>query len=597
MRDPLETGEWREVAATASHQWPGLDGYELLEELGRGGMGVVYRAREVASSRPVALKLIRDASLASSADRARFRVEAEAASLVRHPHVVELYEVGERNGQPFLAMELVEGGNLARFLRGRAVPSADAAEFVLALARAIHVAHEQRIIHRDLKPANILLSKASADRVAGSPDAAFARGTFSGWQPKISDFGLAKRLDGESTAFTQVGEVLGSASYMAPEQAAGRNQDVGVAADVYAVGAILYELLTGAPPFRGETWQQTVQQVLHDEPLPPCVLTPTVAKELETICLHCLEKDPIHRYASAELLANDLESFLKNKPIAASPVDPRERLARSAARDGYALLREIGRGPRSVVHQATYEPLRQPVVVKVLNRELFTPQSWTQHIQRHTERWSTVAHPQLVAIQRAGLWDGAPYMVMEYVQHGDLSTRLREQHYTVEQSLQLIAQLAEIVGYLHRQGVVHGNLKPTNVLFAADGIPRLADIRETSGLFPDGTTWLECEAADLAYLAPEVVQDCRVETRPPTDVYGLGLLLYELLARRPAFAADNADGMLAQIQDQEPAPPSMWNPQTPPELDAICLRCLRKTPWRRYLRAFDLARRLRNLGR
>jgi serine/threonine protein kinase len=199
-----------------------------------------------------------------------------------------------------------------------------------------------------------------------------------------------------------------------------------------------------------------------------------------------------------------------------------------------------------------------------------------------------------VAVQRAGWWDGAPYLAVEYVPHGSLSAKVAGRAYPVREALCLVEQLAEIVSYLHRQGVVHGNLKPSNVLLAADGIPRLTDFSLTGGLFQGPLPADDSEPAGLGYLPPELVRDMGAEPRPYTDVYGLGMILYELLAGRPAFASDTARATLEQVRSQEPVPPSRLNPEVTPHLDSFCLRCLRKNPWRRYSRVYDLLRGLRS---
>jgi WD40 repeat protein len=281
-----------------------IPGYEVLGELGRGGMGVIYKARQTGLNRTVALKMVLAPALAGPAGLARFRREAEAAARLHHPHIVQIYEVGEHGGRPYLALEYVEGETLARRLAGAPPAAGQAAELAEALARAMHHAHQRGVIHRDLKPANVLLSE---------------DGT-----PKVTDFGLAKLLEGEA-AQTQTGAILGTPSYMAPEQAAGRGQHVGPATDVYALGAILYELLTGRPPFRAETPLATVQQVAAEEPVPPSRLWPHVPRDLETVCLTCLHKDPARRYASAEALADDLRRVLNREPIRARPASAWER--------------------------------------------------------------------------------------------------------------------------------------------------------------------------------------------------------------------------------------------------------------------------------
>jgi WD40 repeat protein len=283
-----------------------VPGYELLEPLGRGGMGVVYRAVQLRLKRTVALKMILDGAWAGPEELARFRAEAEAVARLQHPHIVAVHEVGEHGGLPFFSMELVDGGSLDRHLRGRQLAAPEAAGLVEKLARAMHAAHEKGVVHRDLKPANVLL-------------------TASG-EPRVTDFGLAKRLDA-SHARTQTGQVLGTPSYMAPEQAAGKARAVGPATDVWGLGAILYECLAGVPPFRGETPLATLELVKNQEPVPPSRLR-KVPRDLETVCLKCLRKDPAQRYASALGLADDLRRFLDDRPFLARPPTPGESLRR-----------------------------------------------------------------------------------------------------------------------------------------------------------------------------------------------------------------------------------------------------------------------------
>jgi ABC-type amino acid transport substrate-binding protein/tRNA A-37 threonylcarbamoyl transferase component Bud32 len=290
---------------------PEVPGYEVLGELGRGGMGVVYQARQVKANRLVALKMILSGAHASPADVARFRREAEAVARLSHPNIVQVYEVGEHQGLPFFSLEFVEGGTLAQKLSGTPQPAPWAARMVEVLARAVHFAHQRNVIHRDLKPANILLP--------GDKEAPL-------FSAKIADFGLAKRLEGEAHP-TQSGAILGTPAYMAPEQASG-GKGVGPAADVYALGAILYECLTGRPPFHAPTPLDTLLQVLEREPAPPRSLCPGVPRDLETICLKALAKAPGQRYASAADLAEDLNRFLEGRPIQARPVGRVERLWR-----------------------------------------------------------------------------------------------------------------------------------------------------------------------------------------------------------------------------------------------------------------------------
>jgi WD40 repeat protein/tetratricopeptide (TPR) repeat protein len=284
--------------ASSSGPLPAIPGYEVLGELGRGGMGVVYRARQVKLNRLVALKMILSGAHAGPQELARFRSEAEAVARLQHPNIVQVYEVGEHQGLPFFSLEFCPGGSLDKKLAGTPMPPQQAAALVQVLARAMHAAHQRRVVHRDLKPANVLLAD---------------DGT-----PKVTDFGLAKKLD--EAGQTHSGAVMGTPSYMAPEQAAGKIQEVGPAADEYALGALLYECLTGRPPFKAATAVDTLMQVVHQEPVPPRQLNPAVPRDLETVCLKCLEKDRGRRYGTAQELADELGRFLAGQEVRARPV-------------------------------------------------------------------------------------------------------------------------------------------------------------------------------------------------------------------------------------------------------------------------------------
>jgi serine/threonine-protein kinase len=290
---------------------PAVPGYEIVAELGRGGMGVVYQARQCSLKRPVALKMILAGLHTDSTARVRFRTEAEAVARLQHANIVQIYEVGEHAGRPFLCLEYVDGGSLLRKAAGTPQPEREAARLVETLARAVHYTHQHGILHRDLKPTNVLLT---------------ADGT-----PKITDFGLAKILDAGAGP-TRSETLLGTPSYMAPEQAASDPKKVGAPADVYSLGAILYELLTGRAPFQGATPLAALEQVRTQEPVPPRRLRRSVSVDLETICLKCLEKEPGQRYPSAEALADDLKRFLEGQPIQARPAPVWQRLWRSARR-------------------------------------------------------------------------------------------------------------------------------------------------------------------------------------------------------------------------------------------------------------------------
>jgi tetratricopeptide (TPR) repeat protein len=299
-------------------------GYEILEELGRGGMGVVYKARHIRLNRVVALKMILAGGHAGPHQRVRFLAEAEAVAALQHPNIVALLEYGEHQGLPFFTLEFVSGGSLAARLSGKPQPPREAARLIEQLARGIHYAHSQGIVHRDLKPGNVLLDVGNVLRGvpegSGTPRRAFPTDVV----PKITDFGLARRVQA-GDGLTASGEVLGTPSYMAPEQAGGHTKQAGPAADVYALGAILYECLTGRPPFRAANTMETVLQVMSQEPVSVHQLSPQTPLDLATICHRCLQKEPHKRYATALDLAEDCAAFLEGRPIQARPVGWWER--------------------------------------------------------------------------------------------------------------------------------------------------------------------------------------------------------------------------------------------------------------------------------
>lgn len=303
-----------DAAAPGNAAVPRLEGYEFLELIGFGGMGVVYKARQSALHRLVAVKMILGGPFSSGQDLDRFRFEAEAVARLQHPNIVQIFEIGEQDHRPYLVLEFVSGGSLAQHLKATPLAARRVAELLLHLARAVQHAHQNGIVHRDLKPANILLTEQGV--------------------PKIADFGLAKQLDRDA-GFTRTGSILGSPSYMAPEQAEGRLDEVGFATDIYALGAILYELLTGRAPFIGGTILETLDQVRNRDPVPPRILQANVPKDPETICLKCLEKRPQDRYASAEALARDLENFLAGESIEARPPSWWDNVSRAIGRRNF----------------------------------------------------------------------------------------------------------------------------------------------------------------------------------------------------------------------------------------------------------------------
>src|SRR6476619_346263 len=294
--DDRASASQHKTTARAAELLGELGDYELLEEVGRGGQGVVFRARQKSLNRTVALKVISLGKWASKAHLKRFRLEAEAAAKLEHPGIVPIHEVGERDGSCYFSMKFVEGGQLDEVVRRTPISIRQAAELIAKVARTVHYAHEHGILHRDIKPGNILLD---------------AKG-----EPHLTDFGLARLVESESSV-THTLEVLGTPSYMAPEQAVGNNTAVSSVTDVYGLGAVLYQLLTGQPPFAGGTTYETIKLLLDTEPRQPRQLNPKIDRDLSTICLKCMDKDPQRRYPSALALAEDLECWLKHEPIQA----------------------------------------------------------------------------------------------------------------------------------------------------------------------------------------------------------------------------------------------------------------------------------------
>jgi tetratricopeptide (TPR) repeat protein len=424
---------------------PEVPGHEIVGLLGRGGMGVVYKARQLRLNRLVAVKVVLSGAHAGANERARFQLEAESAARLVHPNIVQIYEVGQHEGRPFVVLELVEGGTLAEAIQGRPWPAPRAARLVETLARAIHAAHQKGIIHRDLKPTNILLAAAIDKATDAEP------------VPKISDFGLAKWLDMDpdspvppASGRTQTGVILGSPSYMAPEQAAGDSRAVGAAADQYALGAMLYELLTGRPPFQAPSVLETLEQVRSQPPVPPSRLQPGVPRDLETIALMCLEKDPRRRYAGALELGEDLHRFRNGEPIAARPVPPWERLWKWAVRRkavaaliGVSILAVLTLLAGSIVYNVRLDAAKRLAEARQAQAE--------RHFRKALEAVSTMLTkvgakeladtPETTEVRRQILNEALRFLQGLLVEHAGRDPRVRREMALVRHHLALVLGL------------------------------------------------------------------------------------------------------------------------------------------------------------
>jgi serine/threonine protein kinase len=575
-RSPGDAG-----AGGPEEHWPSIPGYDIVSEIGRGAMGIVYKAWQQRAKRHVALKVIRDGFLAGPEHRRRFKIEAEAAAQFQHPNLIRIYEVGEHKGLMYFSMELGEGGSLDKVLAGKPIPARDAATIARTLAEAVHYAHEKQVIHRDLKPGNIVLTL----------DA----------RPMITDFGLAKRLDSE-TVHTPSLAVMGTASYMPPEQAKGQSKEVSFTADVYSLGAILYEMLTGHPPFKAANFAATVQLVINQEPLPLKYVQVAVPGDLETICLMCLEKDPSLRYPRADALAEDLRRFLADEPLPGAGSPEWDRWCRWARRAGYELEREVGRGLLGIVFKARHVEMDRIVALKVIHRDVY--ERYFVHARRfryETIRLARLVHPNIVSILDVAEQDQHHYFTMPFVDGGNLDTRILGRLPPFDVVAQLVMTVAQALHYAHQEGIVHGDLKPANVLINRDGIPMLTDFQLAAYVAGSvGETETEAALHARTYLAPEHLGGAsrtwadqpakpRQPLSPAADVFGLGSVLYELLTGRSPFQGETAQETLQRLRLHDPRTPSSFQPDVPSSLERICLNCLEKDPQNRYASAEDLA--------
>jgi serine/threonine protein kinase len=582
---PAAAGRMAEADGGATGDWPAIPGYEILAQLPSGGMGVVYRARQVEPDRIVALKMIRTGIHAAPQERARFRVEAEAVASLSHPHIIQIYDCGECKDMPYLAMEFAEGGSLTEHLeKGRLRPE-QAAELLETLARTMQFVHERGIIHRDLKPANVLLAisdqQSAVSRRRNNPSELTTDPCpLTAFIPKIADFGLAKRLDRDE-GLTRSQTVLGTASYMAPEQAAGDTHAIGAAADIYALGAILYEALTARPPFRGETRELTIHQVLSEDPLPPGRLRADIPAELEAICLRCLEKESGRRFASAGALAEDLRRYRKGEPISIPAWGVFERHARAARRSGYEILETLAGAEYAgggIAYKARHLALNRTVVLEMiasrpLSRSKAAPaepidSTRLERLRAEALKAAQLHHPNIVELYDFGDLNGEPFIAREYVEGGRLARGLAGSAQPPEQTAALVETLARAVHHAHLQGIVHGNLSISSVLLGGDGACKITGF----GLMGEAKP---------------------TEPAGALDVYAIGAILYEMLTGRGPIAADPGGITSTPDRPGTPGSPRHARPELPRELETICLKCLDADPGARYPSAAAVAEDLR----
>jgi serine/threonine protein kinase len=565
-------------------QLPEIPGYEIEKELHAGGMGVVYQARQLRLDLPVALKMIRSWTSVHAQDLVRFRTEARAVAALNHPNIVRIYDYGEHDGLPYFSMELIEGGSLAELLRRGPLPLQRAARLIEELARAMHYVHGCGLIHRDLKPGNILLQAKSE---AGVANVELRNSDF---QAKIADFGLAKRLE-EDQSLTSAGTVMGTASYMAPEQVESKGL-IGPPADIYALGALLHEAITGRPPFLGDSRELTMVHVLVEEPKPPSVLRPEVPAALDAICLRCLEKLPGRRYATAGELAADLHRFQLGEPVHADASGDLAWHERWAQRHGFEILDIIACGRTGFLYRARQLSLQRQVALKVMPASSREDERELAAFRREAALIARLHHPHIVQIFDLGERGGVPYFVMELIEGKSLGAYFGDGPAPLVDAARLMAQLARAVEHAHQRGVVHCCIKPGSVIVMSDevkltcfGLARIAG--ETYDKDLERGVWRL-----VSYLAPEQIEDRDEAIGPATDIYSLGATLYSLLTGQPPFAADSMALTRELVLHEAPLPPSQLQAGVPADLDAACLRCLEKEPLRRFGSAGALAQEL-----
>ncbi len=576
---------------------PSIPGYRLLERIAFGGMGVVYKAVQVGLDRPVAIKMVRGGVTVKDDELVRFRIEARAVAGIVHPHIVHIHDFGTFEGMPFFTMEYLDGGTLHQKLAAQRMGFREAATLIETLARALQVIHDRQIVHRDLKPGNILLTK---DGI-----------------PKISDFGLAKRL-GTDLSLTVSGMVMGTASYMAPEQARG-DRVVTETVDIYALGAILYELLTGQPPFRDETYEKIIRRVTDEEPLRPREINADVPPELEAICLKCLVKEAGQRYLRATDLADDLRRYLNAEQLSIGGFDLVEQHERWAQKLGLDQLDLIGCTPFAFVYRAREKLIKRQVVLKLS----VGPVGSAAHARllRQAEAMAGLGHPNIEQLHVYSESGGQPYLIEEFIDGRNFSAVMRDRALDGEQAdvsgsndpsaevalsrlpprgifspvtarlaAEWVRLLARALQFVHENQVLHGAIYPGELRLTLNNVPKLCGFGAAQKIVPSqapqeaSASWVRPN-----YQPPEQVDGDWSAFSKASDIYSLGAVLYELLTGQAPFYGLDIQQTRAAVRNEVPIAPRNLNPRLPSALDWLCQRCLAKKPADRFESAAEIA--------
>jgi len=576
---------------------PNVPGYQILERIAVGGMGIVYRALQRGLDRIVALKMVRGGRWIQDEELERFKAEAKAIAGIEHPNLVRIHDFGEYEGLPYFSMEFVDGGCMSQRLKSGAIPPREAAALIEIIARTMHVVHENHLIHRDLKPANILLMR---------------DGT-----PKISDFGLVKRL-GSNQGMTISGMVMGTVNYMAPEQARA-DRDVTAAVDVYAIGAILYECLTGRPPFEDDAYERTIRRVVDEQPVRPREINTEASAELETICLKCLEKEPGDRYPNAAELADDLRRFLNGEPLSIGNFDVIDQHTRWARKIGLDELDLAACTQWAFVYKAREAMINRRVILKICTGLVGSPAH--DRLRRQAAAMAGLIHPNIEQLYLYAETGGQPYLIQEHVGGRSFSSMMRDRvvereesarslsdtasgeytaypprpheiftPVTVDVAAQWVLELARAVQFLHEHHVIHGAIYPGEIRLTENGVPKLCGFGAAQKILP-GQTPAEATANWVLphFQPPEQLNGKWKLLGPAADIYSLGAVFYELLTgQAPFFGRRLADVRLAAGTELPTAPRNI-NDRIPSVLDWLCQRCLSPNPEDRFSSATELA--------
>lgn len=562
------------IGDTVSH-------YQILDRLGGGGMGVVYKALDLKLGRLVALKFLASQRGASEEQKRRFLREAKAASVLDHPNVCTLYEVGEEDGAPFLVMAFCEGETVHDRLRGGPLPVEDAVAVALQVAAGLAAAHERGIVHRDVKPANVIVG--------------------AGGQVKLVDFGVAKLTD--QSQLTRTGSVVGTPVYMSPEQFLGA--PAGPGADIWALGCLLYEMLTGRAPFEERGEKETVRAILERDPKPLKDLQPAVPPALDWIVTRLLAKRPSIRYAAMEDVLADLralghepkpssgEATLLEIPLSASrPAEPASRGGTTVG--PYELLELLGAGGMGIVHRARDTRLERVVALKLLPPELTRDPEMKRRFLQEARAASALDHPNLCTILEVGETDdGGLYLSMPCYDGETLRQKLEHGALGLDEALEIGEQIARGLAKAHRGGIVHRDIKPANLIVTGDGVVKILDFGLAKLAGEAAVTRTGSSAGTPAYMSPEQAGGEAVDHR--TDLWSLGVVLYEMVTGQRPFRGEREPSLLYAILNERPRPLRELRPAAPPELESIVERLLDKDPGRRYESADEVFAELRLL--